>query len=227
MSEPKLRRSVGRTCFAMAAIAVPLTLGCSVEKEREGDMPDVDVDVSEGRVPDYDVDVDLPDVDVGTERRTVTVPKIRVEMDETEIEVPYIDLDPDDPDAPAGRTAAAATGDQTLTVELEVPEDRYDVSIEEIYLADDELIVVSRLVEDPTQRAPGAPADKNASDTVVIHAADADRLETTHYVIGQRVGSDPAYRFIGDRSEIEAELRGALRVYRAEIGASDRRVSKL
>ncbi len=224
-------RSLGLATATLALLALS-ALGCRVEREREGDMPDVDVDVESGRLPDYDVHG--PDVDVGTTERTVRVPKLRVDMEEERIRVPYIDVDfPDDAeDAPAdvaagppgsdraaGDSRVAARQDQTLTVALDVPDPSYDLSIEEIYLDGRELVVVSRL--DGASDAIGdatAPAGSEArvSDTVVVRTPE--ELAVRHYVIGPRVDAASDYRFVGDRIEVEAELDGARLIYRAGSG---------
>jgi len=315
MARSKLQRYPGKTCLTMAAITLPLTmslLGCQVEKEQEGDLPDVDVDVEGGRMPDYDVDVEVPEVDVGTTTKTVKVPKVKVVVEEEEIEVPYIDVDlaGDEDDTVTGSTAfadddrvgdrtafadeerdelpaeqpgfsgdlpanpaadpvadrfdvaeersagggpsttdpatdpttdpmrlgtqradatsdvaagpdAGGTGadgrrDQTLTVSLDVPEERYDVAIEEIYLVDRALLVISRLEEDDPGSSAGvvSPSGRNASDTVVVRAPE---IEVRHYIIGERVEGDPSHRFIEDRGEIAGELRSARLIYRADV----------
>lgn len=226
--------------IAMAAAIASLTLfACQVEKEQEGEMPDVDVSADAGRLPAYDIDA--PDVEVGTRTETVKVPKVKIVVEEEEIRVPYIDIDPAGADAERddriGTTASAerpgtssavdratpstaaadvpAGGprDQTLTVVLDVPDEQYDVEIEEIYLVSDELWVISRL-ESSTARPGTARSGKRASDTVVVRTPED--LEVTHYIIGQRVEGNPAYRFIDSRSEIEPQLRSARRVYQAD-----------
>jgi hypothetical protein len=59
------------------ALAMFLTVGCTVEKEQEGEMPEVDVQVEGGQLPEYDVDA--ADVEVTTEERTITVPEVNIE----------------------------------------------------------------------------------------------------------------------------------------------------
>lgn len=253
-------------CLATAAAIASLALvACSIEKEEEGDLPDVDVSADAGRLPDYEVskvregeapdvdvdvrggmlpdyDIDAPDVEVGTRTESVTVPKVKVVVEEEEIQVPYIDLDPAD-DAterddrigataaadPNARTTGATTGttsgttsagvapdarDQTLTVVLDVPDEQYDVEIQEIYQVDEKLLVISRL-ETSAAATPGSTrSGKRASDSVVVRAPQA--LEVKHYIIGQRVEGNPDYRFIASKSEIESELRAARRVYQAD-----------
>ncbi|MEQ9619676.1 MAG: hypothetical protein RIG61_10950 [Deltaproteobacteria bacterium] len=117
MSEIKFFMLLSIFAFTMGLV------GCNIEKEEEGELPDVDVEADSGNLPDYEVvkkeegelpdvdvdvdegtlpdyDVELPDVDVGVTKRTVKVPKVIVVMEEEEVQVPYIDIDmPGDNDA--------------------------------------------------------------------------------------------------------------------------------
>jgi hypothetical protein len=109
-------------------MALLFAVGCDVQQEEEGELPDVDVDADveegqlpeyeieqtqEGEMPDVDVDVDsdpgklpeydveVPDVDVGMEEKEVTVPDIDVETEEKTITVPDVDVDmPGDDEEP-------------------------------------------------------------------------------------------------------------------------------
>jgi hypothetical protein len=103
-----------------AIMALFLVVGCDVQQEEEGELPDIDVDANveegqlpeyeieqtqEGEMPDVDVDVDsdpgqlpeydveVPDVDVGMEEKEVTVPDVDVEMEERTITVPDVDVE--------------------------------------------------------------------------------------------------------------------------------------
>lgn len=91
------------TAAAMACLAATF-VGCDVDVQDEGELPDVDMQVEEGRMPD--VDVTGPDVDVTTEEREVTVPDIDVDTKEETITVPDVDVTiPDENDnEPAGTT---------------------------------------------------------------------------------------------------------------------------
>jgi hypothetical protein len=93
------------TSFTLCCAAASL-LGCDVDVQDEGELPDVDVQVEEGRAPD--IDVTGPDVDVSTEEREVTIPDVDVDVDSKEetITVPDVDVTiPDENDnEPAGTT---------------------------------------------------------------------------------------------------------------------------
>ena len=101
--------------------------GCDIEKEQEGEMPDVDVDAESGQLPEYDVqqtqegempdvdveaeggqlpeyDVKTPDVDVGTETTEVPVPDVDVTTEEEEITVPTVDVEMPDEQQDAEKT---------------------------------------------------------------------------------------------------------------------------
>ena len=76
--------------------------GCDVEKEQEGEMPDVDVETEGGQLPEYDVKT--PDVDVGTETKEVPVPDVDVTTEEEEITVPTVDVEMPDEEQDAEKT---------------------------------------------------------------------------------------------------------------------------
>lgn len=84
----KIRHFWGLSTIALLL----LTVGCRVEQEQAGELPDVDVQVEPGQLPQYDVDG--PEVNVRTEEQEVTVPQIEVTEEERNVEVPYIDIDP-------------------------------------------------------------------------------------------------------------------------------------
>lgn len=100
----------------IAFIALFGILGCEVEKEQSGQLPDVDVQADEGELPEYkvekteegelpSVDVDAeggrlpeydvkgPDVEVTAQTEQVTVPDVDVEMEERQVEVPDVDVE--------------------------------------------------------------------------------------------------------------------------------------
>lgn len=117
-----MKKLMWLTAFIMAFF---LFVGCDVQQEEEGELPDVDVDADveegqlpeyeieqtqEGEMPDVDVDVDAdpgqlpeydvetPDVDVDMEEREVTVPDVDVDMEEETITVPDVDVEMPDED---------------------------------------------------------------------------------------------------------------------------------
>lgn len=69
-----------RKCIAVlsAALMAIVMVGCDVDVEDKGALPEVDV--KEGEMPD--VDVTTPDVDVEMEEKTVTVPDVDVDVPE-------------------------------------------------------------------------------------------------------------------------------------------------
>lgn len=184
---------------AGALVALGLTLGCDVEQTEEGEMPDVEVE--SGELPEYDVDA--ADVDVGTKTKTVEVPNVEIVMEEKTVEVPFIDVEW--PDETVERVQ------QQVTVRLEVPNESFDVSIEEIHVVDDELWVISRLTGD----AAGESASAVVSDTVVVNAPEMD---IRHYIIGSNaepVADDVEYELVSSRSEIADELGEGRHIYTA------------
>lgn len=212
-----------------------LSLGffaCNVEKEEEGELPDIDVEADTGNLPEYEVkkteegelpsmdvdyeegklpeyDFDFADVDVGMTKKTVKVPKLVVVMEEHEVSVPYIDIkmpddyDPEDPDL-------SKMTEKTLTVEVEVPAAGYGIEIEDVYISNNRYIVLAELSDgahDPEERNV-----QRVSDRVVINGPD---LDVKYYIIGTRPeGShNTQYKFIESESSIEDKLENSKVVY--------------
>jgi hypothetical protein len=184
----------------MMAIAVAATGGaCSVEQTREAEAPDVEV--QGGQTPRFDVD--WADVDVGTTTKTVTVPVVRVERETREVTVPYIDI------TPAG---AAARGERTITMEMDVPHAGYDLVIEEVRAAADDLWVIARLSQ---RQGAAAQVVTRVSDQVVVNAPD--ELDVRKVVIGERPSGtyNQQYRFFESMAGLDAAIpEGARVLYR-------------
>lgn len=66
-------------------------MGCDVDVEDEGKLPEVDVDAEPGELPD--VDVRGPDVEVDSEQKEIEVPDVDVETEKETITVPDVDVD--------------------------------------------------------------------------------------------------------------------------------------
>lgn len=186
----------------MAIIAVAAGGGaCSVEQTREAEAPDVDV--QGGQAPRFDVN--WADVDVGTTTKTVTVPVVRVERETREVTVPYIDI------TPAG---SAAREERTVTMEMDVPNAGYELVIEEVRAAGDDLWVVARLSEG---QGAAAQVVTRVSDQVVVNAP-AD-LDVRKVVVGQRPSGayNQQYRFFESMASLEAAVpEGARVLYRRQ-----------
>lgn len=101
--------------FLLLALSGAMVVGCEVEVEDKGSLPDVDVEADAGQMPEYEIkktqegempslDIDaeggkLPDVDVETA-------DVEVEMVEKTIKVPDISVEmPDDEDDEDGKEA--------------------------------------------------------------------------------------------------------------------------
>jgi hypothetical protein len=172
---------------------------CSVEQTREAEAPEVEVEG--GRLPQFDVN--WADVDVGTTTKTVTVPVVRVERETREITVPYIDI------TPAG---GAEREERTISVELDVPHAGYDLVIEEVRAAADDLWVVARLTE---RDGAAAQVATRASDQVVVNAP-AD-LDVRKVIVGERPSGtyNQQYRFFESTTALDAAVpEGARTLYR-------------
>lgn len=101
---------------------------------------------------------------------------------------------------------------RTLSVEVTVPDPAWKVTIEEVYLSDDRILVVSRLARDPEVMAPQVIS--KATDSVRISAPN---LPVEHYIIGRtfRWAQEP-HHFIDDQARMKEIVEGkfAERIYR-------------
>lgn len=182
--------------LSMLLVVMPLG-ACRVEQEEAGSLPDVDVDVEPGSLPEYDVQG--PDVNVGVTEQTVTVPRVVVVQEEETVQVPYIDVS----------LPGVDQVERTLTPEVEVPSGGYDLTIQGVYVVNDELWVVSRLDEvDPT----AADATVRVSDRVVLNAPD---MSVRHFIVGERPAGtfNEQYTFIESREEIASQLNVGRQLY--------------
>ena len=180
--------------LSLIMLVVPLT-SCQVEKEQAARLPEVNIEP--GRLPEYDIKG--PDVKVGVTKRTVTVPKVVVVQEQQTIEVPYIDVD----------LPGVERKERTITTEVEAPSAGYNLEIQNVYAANNELWVVSRLEEEN----PNAPkATVRVSDRIVINAPD---IPVRQYVIGERPNGsfNEQYTFINDREQIASQLANGKQLY--------------
>jgi hypothetical protein len=215
------------TRFAAAGI-LPLFLAfglaaCEVEQTEEGDAPDVDIEAESGRLPEYEqteegelpdvdvnvkpgklpkYDIDAPDVHVSLEKRTITVPKLIVVSEEEEVTIPHIDID----------FPREEETEKSVAVEVEVPSSGYDIEIEEIYLIDNEYVVISRL-ERPSEPANGEIS--RVTDHAVITGPD---LDVRHIIIGHKPDRsyNNRYEFVDSRQAIADVLQSGQRIYERE-----------
>ncbi len=81
-----IRRLLAISVAPFLALAI---VGCDVDVEDKGKLPDVDVEG--GEAPE--LDVRGPDVDVEAEKETIEVPDVDVETEEKEVTVPDVDVD--------------------------------------------------------------------------------------------------------------------------------------
>lgn len=180
--------------LSLAMLLVPLA-SCQIEKEQAARLPEVNIEP--GRLPEYDIKG--PDVKVGVTKRTVTVPKVIVVQEEQTVEVPYIDVD----------LPGIERKERTITAEVEAPSAGYNLEIEDVYAANNELWVVSRLEEEN----PNAPkATVRVSDRVVLNAPD---IPVRQYIIGKRPNGsfNEQYTFINSREQIASQLASGKQLY--------------
>lgn len=193
----------------LMCVGVLVALGCTVEQEQPAEAPDVSVDVDPGRWPEFDVD--WADVNVGTTERTVTVPVVRVEKETRQITVPYIDI------APAG---ADTREERTISLAVDVPTAGWNLHIEEIRAAEDNLWVIGRL-EAPAPGAATAQMVSRVSDHVVINAPED--LDVRTIIVGARPDGvyNQQHRFVDSTSALANVVPGGARtIYRRGTGST-------
>lgn len=83
-------RRLGLAGVFILGVTLPL-VGCDMDVEDEGRLPDVDVDATPGELPE--VDVEGPDIDVDSERKQVEVPDVDIGTETETITVPDVDVD--------------------------------------------------------------------------------------------------------------------------------------
>ena len=180
--------------LSLMMLLVPLT-SCQVEKEQAARLPEVNIEP--GRLPEYDIKG--PDVKVGVTKRTITVPKVVVVQEQQTVDVPYIDVD----------LPGVERKERTITTEVEAPSAGYNLEIQDVYAANNELWVVSRLEEEN----PNAPkATVRVSDRIVINAPD---IPVRQYIIGDRPNGsfNEQYTFINSREQIDSQLASGKQLY--------------
>jgi hypothetical protein len=98
---------------------------------------------------------------------------------------------------------------RTISVEVTVPDPAWQVTIREIYVKGDRLLVVSELRRDPEAMA--AQVISKASDSVRIPAPN---LPTDHYILGRtfRWAQEP-HHFIQNPAELVKVLQSATKIY--------------
>ncbi|MGS2727024.1 hypothetical protein ACU8DI_10490 [Psychroserpens sp. BH13MA-6] len=189
--------------MAITVMCATFMLNCNVDKKKDMELPEVDVDMDvsaeEGQLPTYDVD--WADVNVGTTTKTVNVPKVVVVMEEEEVEVPYIDVDMPDSDDNDKE-------ERTLMIEAEVTGNEHTLDIKEIWASDNNLYVISELVETDQ-----SIADKKmrVSDQVTLNAPE---LNVKHYIIGERPDRvfNTQHTYVADMNTLKSKMNGDYKV---------------
>lgn len=190
----KLNTYLILSCLALAMV------GCKVEKKENGELPELDVDVTAdaGELPEYDVD--WANVEVGTTTKTVEIPKVVVIMEEEEVEVPYIDVE-----MPEG----SEKEERTIMVEAEVSEKEHDLMIQEIWVKDGKLWVISKL-EEMEQNL--GEQKMRISDQVTINAPE---LDEKHYIVGKRPYGifNQRYKYVENMEELTKDRDNVKVIY--------------
>ncbi|UZR98270.1 hypothetical protein [Chondrinema litorale] len=189
-----------RAIYISAISSVAFFTSCHVENTKKAEVPDVEVDVDEGELPKYNVE--WADVDVKTRTKTIEVPKVVVVMEEKEVEIPYVDFD---------MPNSKEKEEKVVDVEIEVTGESQEVNIEEVYLADNNLVVVSKL-EDTGKKL--GDQKMRVSDRIIINLPEDKDVRVKHYVIGNRpAGSyNNRYSFISSKSEIPEDISHAKQI---------------
>ncbi len=189
-----------RTLFLSTLLVSFFLLGCNVEKEESGEMPEVDVDVTEGEAPEYDVN--WADVQVNTKTKTVKVPKVIVTMEEEEVEVPSIDVNM--PNSKNGKEM------RTIRVEAEIAGTMQELEIEKVYAVKNKLIIISELEMESQDLG---DERIRISDQIEINAP-AD-LVVRHYIVGEKPEGvfNDNYNYVASDDDLEAFIAGGKLIY--------------
>lgn len=185
----------------LLGISLAMLGACNIKKEEKGELPELDVDVTAdaGELPEYEVN--WADVNVGTRTKTLEIPKVVIVMEEETVEVPYIDVD-----MPDGKEKF----EKTIMVEAEVTDKEHTLEIQEIWAADDNLYVISKLA--PTERSIG---DKKmrVSDQVTLNARD---LNIRHYIIGAKPDRvfNTRYDYLNSKENLKARVSDYSVIYK-------------
>ncbi len=84
--------------------------------------------------------------------------------------------------------------ERPISIELTVPDPAWQVEIEQVYEAEDRLLVVSRVQRDPDVMA--AQVISRTSDLVRVRAPD---LPVEHFVVGKTWGwTEESYHFVSE-----------------------------
>lgn len=185
-----------KNLFAIALLMFFGLSACNVQKEDEGELPEVDIDTEAGELPEYDVN--WADVDVKTRTKTVTVPKVVVVQEEKEVEVPVLDVD-----APGENVKDNAKKERSISVEAEVTGKMHELRIQKVYADDDDLYVIAYLKQ----------TDKDlkdqrvrVSDQIVLNVQEG--VDIDRYIIGDRPSGafNDQYEYFSSEQELMDEL---------------------
>lgn len=175
-------------------------IGCKVERKESGELPELDVDVTAeaGELPEYELD--WANVDVGTTTKTVEIPKVVIIMEEEEVEVPYINVN-----MPEGTDME----ERTIMIEAEVTDKEHDLNIQEIWVKDGKLWVVSQL--EAKEQSIG-DQKMRISDQVTINAPDMDEK---YIIVGNRPDGlfNKRYRYVENMDALAKERDNVKVIY--------------
>ena len=175
-----------------------LLIGCSIDQEEGGDLPEVDVDTESGNLPEYDVD--WANVDVSTETKMVEVPKVVVVMEEEEVEVPSIDMNIPDKE----------TVERNLVVEAEITGTQKSIEIQEIRASQNRMYVIATLEEMDTNLE---GKTMRIQDQVELNAPKD--LDVRYIIVGQkpnRVYNDK-HSYVNSMDDLDSEIKDAAVIY--------------
>ncbi len=177
-----------------------LTFACSVDKEESGEMPEVEMDVEDGNIPEYDVD--WANVEVSTREKKVKVPKVIMVMEETEVDIPYINISSPGMDE---------SREKTIKVEVEVSEYKRELDIEEVYMSENNLYVISELEDEGEDLGDNTV---RVSDRIIVSLPKTEDLNVKHFILGNKPQNNfnSNHNFINNKSQIEQEIKNAKQI---------------
>ena len=223
----------GTPCWKLPVVAV-LALACSAEPDQgvsagpevapesiqveqppqgSSDVASAAPSVDPERRPDPDAsssekasyDLELPTVEVGTVERVMNLPEVDVSMVRKVVRLPFVKLH---------WKGATDVREQTLQISVLVPHTGYDLQIRELYLVEDELVLISSLEETDPNR-PRSEEPSPLRDQMVVSGPP---LKLRRYVVTEKlvdVEAQGSARLVGTREELQPLLEPGRKIWEA------------
>lgn len=107
----------------------------------------------------------------------------------------------------------SCAAEKEITVKLTVPDTTWKIAIDEVYIVEKELWVISRVSQNPDMM--GAQVISHIQDSIKLIVPD---LLVKHFILGKswQWENEEPYTFIQDIGQIETSLKSGKQIYKAE-----------